>query len=92
MIPTSIPIPLMETLNRINDNLSEIKERLARLEGTDYKDSIRSLRDDIEKERDKRISIQLELTNIKTKLAPVIVFISMVGGVILEVAIRTIHL
>lgn len=87
-----IPIELMEILTRINDNVNEVKERLARLEGQDHSDSIRSLRDEIEKERNERIRLQIDLANVKTKLAPIIVGVSMVGAALVEVVITTLHL
>lgn len=87
-----IPIELMEILTRINDNVNEVKERLARLEGQDHSDSIRSLRDEIEKERNERIRLQIDLANVKTKLAPIIVGVSMMGAALVEVVITTLHL
>lgn len=90
MLSQTIPVELMEILNRINDNVNEVKERLARLEGQDHSNSIRSLRTEIEKERDIRISLQVELANVKTKLAPIIIGISMVATILINVVVKTI--
>jgi hypothetical protein len=89
--PHSIPIELMEILTRINDNINEVKERIARIEAQDHSDSIRSLRTEIKQERDERIKLQIDLANVKTRLAPIIVGISAVGAAIIQVAIQLIH-
>lgn len=86
-----IPVELMEILTRINDNVNEVKERLARLEGQDHADSIKSLRDQIDKERNERIRIQTELSNIKAKLAPILVGVSMLGAAVVEFFFRNLH-
>lgn len=78
--PHSIPIELMEILNRINDNINEVKERIARIEAQDHCESIRNVRADIEKERDERIKLQVEIATMKTKLAPIIVVVSLLGA------------
>lgn len=86
---SSIPIELMEILNRINNNINEVKERIARIEAQDHSDSIRSVRADIEKERNERIKLQIELANVKTRLAPIIMGISVAGAAIIQLAIQT---
>ena len=88
--PHSIPIELMEILNRINGNINEVKERIARIEAQDHSDSIRSLRTEIKQERDERIKLQIDLANVKTRLAPIIVGISAVGSALIQVLIQTI--
>jgi hypothetical protein len=87
--PHSIPIELMEILNRINDNVNEVKERIARIEAQDHSHSIRSVRNDIEKERNERIKLQIELANVKTRLAPIIVGISVVGTAVIQLVIQS---
>ena len=88
--PHSIPIELMEILNRINGNINEVKERIARIEAQDHSDSIRFLRTEIKQERDERIKLQIDLANVKTRLAPIIVGISAVGSALIQVLIQTI--
>lgn len=78
--PASIPIELMELLNKINENISEVKTRITRIEAMDHSYSIQSLRSDIEKERNERIKLQIELENLRTKLAPVVIGISMLAA------------
>lgn len=80
----SIPIELMEILNRINDNVNEVKERIARIEAQDHSDSIRSIRLEVKEERDQRIALQIELANVKTKLAPIVVGISVAGAALIQ--------
>lgn len=88
---TTIPIELMEILNRINDNVNEVKERITRIEAQEHTDSIRSLRSEIKEERDERIKLQIELSNVKTKLAPIVVGISAAGAAIVQVLIQNIR-
>lgn len=80
----SIPMELMEILNRINDNVNEVKERIARIEAQDHSDSIRSIRLEVKEERDQRIALQIELANVKTKLAPIVVGISVAGAALIQ--------
>lgn len=75
-----IPMELMDILTKINDNVNEVKDRMTRLEAQDHATAISLLKIEIEKERDKRIDLQLELATIKTKLAPIVITISVVGG------------
>lgn len=86
-----IPIELMEILDRINNNIVEVKQRLSRIEGQDHGDSIRSLRNEVEKERDERISIQIELASVKQKLAPIVIAISMVAAVAIQMIGEALH-
>ena len=79
-----MPLELMEILNRINENINDVKQRLSRIEGQDHSVSIRSLQLEIEKERDERIKLQVQLENVKTRLAPVILGISLVGAGVIE--------
>lgn len=80
----SIPMELMEILNRINDNISEVKERIARIEAAEHSDSIKSLKAEINLERDERIKLQVELSTIKSKLAPIVFGISLAGAALLQ--------
>jgi len=89
-LPPNIPVELMQILTEINNNINEVKERITRIEAQDHSDSIKSIRRDLEKERDHRISLQVELANVKTKLAPIIVGISMVATVLINVITKTI--
>lgn len=79
----------MDILNQINDNINEVKERIARIEAQDHSNSIRSVRADIEKERNERIKLQIELANVKTRLAPIVMGISIVGAAIVQLAIQS---
>lgn len=87
--PTSIPIELMEILTRINDNINDVKERMARLEGQDHADAFRNIQLQLEKERDARVKLEIELASVKTKLAPIVIGISMAGATILQLLVKT---
>ena len=87
----SIPIELMEILNRINDNINEVKERMARIEAQEHSDAIRQVQVEIDNERNERIKLQIELASIKTRLAPIVVGISLAGAALLETFFQTFH-
>jgi predicted nucleic acid-binding Zn-ribbon protein len=84
----SIPVELMDILHKINDNVNEVKERITRIEAQDHSEAIRSVRLDIEKERNERINLQIELANVKTKLAPIIIGISILATAIMQFLIK----
>jgi hypothetical protein len=84
----SIPVELMEILNKINENVNEVKERVVRIEAQDHSDSIRSIRNDQEKERNERIKLQIELAGVKTRLAPIVAGISIVAAVVLQLVLQ----
>lgn len=94
----SIPIELMEILHQISNDISDVskdvtdvRERVIRLEAHNHADAYKTLWNEFEKERDKRIEMQIELSQIKTKLAPIIIGISMGGAAAIELLIRAIH-
>lgn len=88
---THIPIELMELLTKINTNITEVKERITRIEAQDHVDSIRLMRQEIEKERDERIKLQIELANVKTKLAPIIMGVSVLGAAVVDYLLKAVH-
>lgn len=81
-----IPIELMELLNAISRDITEVKERIIRIEAQDHSDSIKSIKQEIKEERDKRIALEIELANVKTKLAPIIVGLSIAGAGLVDLA------
>lgn len=86
----SIPLELMEILNRINDNINEVKQRITRIEAQDHTDSIRMLKTDLEKERDARVLLQIEISNIKTRMAPIVLGLSMAAAGVVQLIIKLI--
>lgn len=90
-LPHYMSIELMEILNRINDNINEVKVRITKIEAQDHSDSIKAVRIEIEKERNERIKLQIELANVKTRLAPIIMGISVAGAAVIQLAIQTFH-
>jgi hypothetical protein len=87
-MPNYISMELMEILTKINSNISEVKERLAGLEAQDHSNSIRTVMLEVEKEREHRIKLEIELANIKTKLAPLIAAISIAGAGAIQLVIQ----
>ena len=87
----SIPIELMELLNRINDNVNQVKERLSRLEAQNHNETFKTIFIELEKERDKRVKLEIDLASIKTKLAPIVVAISLAGAAGIEFLVKAIH-
>jgi predicted nucleic acid-binding Zn-ribbon protein len=85
----SIPIELMDILNRINDNISEVKDRITRIEAQDHSNSIQSLKLEIDKARDERVQLKVEVERIKTKLAPVLITISLTGAAVIQLVIQS---
>ena len=88
---TSIPIELMDILHSIKDDVSDVRERVIRLEAQNHSDSLKTIWLELEKERDRRMEIQIELSNVKTRLAPIIIGISLIGASIIEAIVRAIH-
>lgn len=86
-----MPMELMEILNRINDNVNDVKMRVTRIEAQDHSDRIKHIHTMFEKERAERVSLQIELAAIKTKLIPIGMFITMVAGVVVDLMIRNVH-
>ena len=84
-----IPVELMELLTKIHDKVNEVGERIARIEAQDHADVFRSIRSDIKEEREARIKLEIELANVKTKLAPIIMGISIVGATLLDYLVTT---
>lgn len=89
-IKPSIPIELMEILHRINENVTDVKERVIRLESQNHADSLKTIWIELEKEREKRIQLEIDLASIKTKLAPIVIGISMAGAAALEFIFKAI--
>lgn len=96
MTQSLIPVELMEILNKINENVNtvkdsvnEVKERVTRIEAQDHADLYRTLRKEIELEREHRIRLQVELANVKTRLAPVITGVAVFFGAIIDYVITT---
>ncbi len=90
-VKPSIPIELMEILNQISKDVTDVRERVIRLEAHNHADAYKTLWTEFEKERDKRIEMQIELSQIKTKIAPIIIGISLAGASIIEALVRAIH-
>lgn len=88
----SIPVELMEILNRINCNISEVKERITRIEAQDHSDSIKSVRLALETERIARTKLELEVSNMKTRLAPILFGITLIAAGIIEFIFNRFHM
>jgi uncharacterized membrane protein len=91
MSPSSIPVELMELLNKIYNNVNEVKERLAKIEGQDHSQEISNLKKEIDEERKERIKMQIEIATMKTKIAPIIAGVSLFGAIVVEILSHLIH-
>jgi predicted nuclease with TOPRIM domain len=80
----TISSELMEILNEISRNVNDVRERLARIEAQDHSDRIETLRAELAQERDKRIALQLEVANVKTRLTPIVVILSMAAASVVQ--------
>ena len=74
----------MELLNRINENIGDVKERLTRIEAQEHASSIRELRHEIGHEREARALLELELREIKTRIMPLFVAIAVIAAPVLD--------
>ena len=74
----TITIELMDLLNEINRNVHDVRERLARIEAQTHAADIEKIEKDLKEEREKRQQLEIEVSNIRTKLAPVFAGISIV--------------
>lgn len=77
---THVSVELMELLNKIHDKVNEVGERVARIEAQDHADVFRSIRRELEIERDHRIKLQVEIANLRTRFAPIVASIAMAGA------------
>lgn len=97
-VKPSIPIELMDILHSIKDDISDVKddvvdvrERVIRLEAHNHEDSLKTIWVELEKEREKRIKLEIDLASIKTKLAPIIIGISIAGAALIEAIVKSVH-
>lgn len=93
---TSIPVELMEILHKMSNDIGDVKddvidvrERVIRLEAHNHAETLKTIWSELEKERDKRIKLQIDIESVKTKMAPVTVGISLIGAAIINVIFRT---
>jgi hypothetical protein len=81
-------LEFLEFLNRINDNISEIKERLIRIEAQDLSSRIAALQISVEVERVHRQTLEIKVAELKTKLAPLLVGVAIIGAGIVNIVIQ----
>jgi hypothetical protein len=60
--------------------ISEVKERLIRIETLDFESKVTELERKIDKERDERVNLQMAHERLHTKLGPVFVGLASVGS------------
>jgi hypothetical protein len=80
----------MEILHRISGDVNDVKERVIRLEAQNHSDTLKNLWLEVEKERDKRIAMEIEIAGLRTRLAPILVGISLAGAALIDIVFRTI--
>lgn len=84
----SIPIELMEILNKINDNINEVKQRIARIEGQEHSDSIKGIKLELEKERNERMNLQVQLATVHTKISAIAFVVPLIVTAALNLLIQ----
>lgn len=78
----------MELLNKINENIGDVKERLTRIEAQEHASSIRELRQELHHEREARSLMELELRELKTRVMPFFVALAIVAAPVLDWVVR----
>lgn len=71
---------LLDMLRTVDANVSDVKDRVIRIEAQAFDEKITRLEQKVDEERKERISIQLQMEGIKTKIAPIVIFISMLAS------------
>lgn len=74
----------MEILNKINENIGDVKQRLARIEAQEHTSSIRELRAELQIEINRRSILELEVRELRTRIMPIIVGIAIVAAPVLS--------
>lgn len=79
----AFPIELMEMFRRMDENINDVKERVIRIEAQEHGAAQARLKEDLEKEREHRIALQMKVVEIQTKLIPITgIGSAIVGGLI----------
>lgn len=93
LIPNSpqLSIELMHFLNKMNDNIVEIRERVIRIETQDYQFDIRELQKQLAVEVEKRRELSEKVTELKTKIAPILGGAVIVASIMFNVFTRFLH-
>ena len=86
----TLPSDLLGYLQEINKNVTDIRDRVIRIESQDYMYLIRNLETEQETARRERQTLELKIVQIKTTLAPILVAIASAAGVVIDVVIRSI--
>lgn len=77
---------------RIDEKLTDVRDRVIRIEAQNHGSLIAALRADHEKLREdysKELSdLRVEVERMKTKIAPIIAVVGMVGGALLTWAVK----
>lgn len=82
------PIELMEMFRRMDENINDVKERVIRIEAQEHGAVQTRLKEDLEKEREHRIALQMKVVEIQTKLIPITGIGSAVLGGLIGAFIR----
>lgn len=75
-----LSLQLLEMLRSVDANVSDVKDRVIRIEAQAFDEKITKLENKFDAEKEERIKLQLQLENVRTKIAPVVVFISMLAS------------
>lgn len=90
--PYFLTAELMEILNTINDKISLINDRLTRIEAQDHHDGIKTLRNALDKEVEKRTALELKVSNLQNKVAPIVFGVTLAAAGLVEFIFTRLHL
>lgn len=71
---------LLEMQRKLLSEVSEVKERLIRIETLDFETKVTELERKIDKERDERVNLQMAHERLHTKLGPVFLGLATIGS------------
>ena len=93
LIPDSpqLSAEFMNFLNRMNDNIVEIRERVIRIETQDYQFDIRELQKQLAVEVEKRRELSEKVTELKTRIAPILGVGAVIVSVLFNIFTKTLH-
>lgn len=90
MTATTLTTEMLAMLSKINDNISDVKERLTRLESQNFSENIMLVNQRMDREREARMALEARFEKLERRMAPFILGASILVVVIVDVAFRSI--
>lgn len=87
-----VPVQLIQILTKINENISDVKERVIRIEAQDHQFAIRTLRADLEEEAKQRRALEDKVNAFTNKMAPILAGGTALVTLVLNYLVRVMHL